>query len=748
MEQSQPTVKSEFLPLALLLAASVLVFLPSLPYEMLEWDDDYYILQNMWLLNLSWANVQGIFTTYYFSNYHPLTLLSYMIDFQLWGYDPAGYRLVNILLHAATVLSAYGLFRTLGAGRWVSAALLVFFAVHPLRLESVVWISERKDVLSGFFYVAGLWLWSLAGKDHKPGWPLIVASFAALVLSLLSKAMAVSFPFVIALHDFLLVREKFNRRIPLYLAMAMIAALFMVINVQAQAGAIASEEVGPGLLTRLGIAAYAPFFYLSKTLVPLGLSPLYPIEFHPTQNIALSILGFLVSGGALALVALCWNRAPLFAWGLLSTALILGPVSGIISFGAAFAADRYSYLPTIVLFAGLAPGASQWMESLEPKMRRAYAAVGALLIMVTGGLTLAIMPAWQNTASLWERVLDVYPQSAKAQTNRLFTEENREVSERAQDAEAIITQFDRLTAAGEFAVQAALENENYDRALALAETMSEPGYTEYWKMRTEQTRGDMEAALPHARDVLALDTPYYLLQHRAAAAFILLVNGFKDQALAELETHTMPTPAAHATWGELSLRAESPEEKIKYARRALEIHPAQPVAIRELAGMLRHLERLGEAKGELRAAAYHPIVDEETRRYAVAMLGKIAEDEGRTEQAEERYAEAFTLDIPENSDPEQWADTFQYLAFQAELIGQFPHAYRMYSRAVELVPAHPDATIGLALLDAMRGQRKKAATALQNALAVHPENQDLQQALDQIRAENSDPEIIEESEKN
>jgi hypothetical protein len=346
----------------LLFLAAVAIFLPSLHYEMLNWDDEYYVLSNPWLLNFSWGNITGLFTHSYFSNYHPLTMISYMVDFQLWGYEPAGYRAVNLVLHGATVVIGYLLLRALGGARWLSFFLMLFFAVHPLRLESVVWISERKDVLAGLFYTLALLFWVKGSRTteshHSRAW--ITAAVVAVVLSLFSKAMAVSFPFVVFLHDMLLHRDRVKPRVPVYLLLVALSVLFMWANMQAQTEARADWVP---LSWRIKVAAFAPVHYGWKTLLPVGLSPLYPFELRPTQHWWAVVLAVVVNLIALAAVILCWKRRPLVAWGLLSAAIVLGPVSGIITFGAAWAADRYSYLPTLVLLAGLAP----WASNAKPR---------------------------------------------------------------------------------------------------------------------------------------------------------------------------------------------------------------------------------------------------------------------------------------------------------------------------------------------------------------------------------------------
>ncbi|CAN5198910.1 tetratricopeptide repeat protein [soil metagenome] len=383
--------------------AAILPFLGTLWYPFLNWDDDRYVTANPWLGGVSFAKVAGALTHSYYFNYHPLTIWSYMVNDAIHGPWAPGYRAVNILLHGIASLGVLAFLKRSGAARFAAVALAIFFAVNPLRLESVVWISERKDVLCGALYAWALAEW--AKSNRAAPWSAVILFVAALM----AKAMAVSFPLVVLLYDLCLRRQVVKKRIPLYLAMFAISAFFAWMNVRAQGGAISSEL---SLGQRVVLSLYAPAHYLITTIDSALISPYYPLADRPTRTVAGIITGLTVCAAALAAVAWFWKRNPRISFGLLAAAAALGPVAGLVGVGAAFAADRYSYMPTIPFLLAVAVALNAIYE------RNRIAILATPVVLVGYALaTVILAPAWSGSIPLWERALARYPNSSEPRIN-------------------------------------------------------------------------------------------------------------------------------------------------------------------------------------------------------------------------------------------------------------------------------------------------------------------------------------------
>ncbi|MCC6546980.1 tetratricopeptide repeat protein [Candidatus Sumerlaeota bacterium] len=388
--------------LGIVALCAIIPFLHTLNFQFLNWDDDRYVLRNPFLGSVTWGKLQGVLTSSYYFNYHPITMLSYMVNFAVSGMHPAGYRAVNILLHACACMGVFMLLVRMEITRTASLFLALLFAVHPLRLESVVWISERKDVLCGALYVWALVCWVASGKKFP------ALSVLLFVLALGAKAMAISFPLVVLWHDLLLRRTQMRERIPAYALLLGLSVLFAWLNMSAQEHAISAQL---SMLERLKLATFAPTHYAMTTFWPLRISPLYPVEFRPSAHSLGLIGGLLTCIGGLAAVVRYWKRNPLVSFGLLAAATALAPVSGLIAVGSAFAADRYSYIPTIPLLLALGPFA----------MRASSQRIGRIIlgVIVLGYFTstIALSRTWSDSVALWERVLKVYPESIEGRRN-------------------------------------------------------------------------------------------------------------------------------------------------------------------------------------------------------------------------------------------------------------------------------------------------------------------------------------------
>jgi tetratricopeptide (TPR) repeat protein len=350
----------------LLILVTLIVFWQVLGHESVTYDDPEYVFDNPNVQHgLTLDGVKWAFTATYAANWHPLTWLSHMLDYQLYGVSPAGHHATNLLFHLANVLLLFFVLRRMTGAVWRSAFVAALFAIHPLHVESVAWIAERKDVLSTFFWM--ITMWAYVWYSRAPNLKRYLAVVPLFALGLMSKPMLVSLPLVLLLLDFWpLARLHLGRRLiwekaPLA-AMSMASSAITLIA-QNRGGAVHSLEAYP-LAVRLENAVVAYVTYLVKMIFPRGLAVLYP---HPQHSLPVwETLGaalILISISALAIRTA--RRHPYFAlgWSWYVTTLI--PVIGIVQVGVQGIADRYTYVPLIGIFMAIAWGVPNLLHVRE-----------------------------------------------------------------------------------------------------------------------------------------------------------------------------------------------------------------------------------------------------------------------------------------------------------------------------------------------------------------------------------------------
>ena len=392
-----------------LIASVLALYAPTARHEFVSLDDPAYIVDNPVVSRgLTVDGVRWAFTDTGSANWHPLTWLSHMLDVELFGMEPAGHHLHGALLHG---LNAALLFLALGAltgSTWRSAAVALLFAVHPLRVESVAWAAERKDLLSGLFFMATVWAYAGFARRPRPGRYLVVLVLFS--LGLMAKPMLVTLPCVLLLLDYWPLRRLTGghsasrlvlEKVPLF-AVAGASALVTLV-VQSGSGAVmAVGTLDP--VARLGNALAAYGAYLWKSLWPVGLACFYP---HPAA-VGLSALGPAVAG-ALLLALGSWLALKLreaWAVGWLWFVGMLVPVIGLVQVGEQAWADRYAYLPTIGLYLALVWSVSQVLER-APRWRTPLIAATIAASIGYAALAAAQIGHWRDSRSLFQRALAV-----------------------------------------------------------------------------------------------------------------------------------------------------------------------------------------------------------------------------------------------------------------------------------------------------------------------------------------------------
>jgi protein O-mannosyl-transferase len=420
-------------------AAAAVPFLPSLRADFVNWDDPANFLSNQGYRGFQWDQLRWMFSSTLLGHYIPLTWLTFGINYAVDGMHPRGYHLANVLLHAVNAGLAFLVARWLlaaafGAGRqtagitWGAAMAALAFGVHPLRAESVAWITERRDVLCGFFYLLAVLAYlrgSDGGKRIAGKWQIL--SLVALVAALLSKAMAMTLPLTLLLLDIYPLgrwrrlgwKAVLREKIP-HATVAGIGAMVAVIAVSWGAAWTGYDVYGPG--ARSAMVSYSLWFYPSRLAWPVGLSPLYELPAR-VDAFQWTFLGPTLAVTAVTGVLVALRRAfpaGLTAW--VHSAIVLAPVSGAVHAGHHLVHDRYSYLSGLG-FALLAGSGLTWVidrwhrGQLGPVPAAAATAAAILIVAGWGSAAWRQTEIWLSSENLWRAAVRAQPECATCHNN-------------------------------------------------------------------------------------------------------------------------------------------------------------------------------------------------------------------------------------------------------------------------------------------------------------------------------------------
>jgi tetratricopeptide (TPR) repeat protein len=559
-----------------LAAITFLVFSPALLNGFVQWDDSANLFDNPSYRGLGWKQIRWMFTNTLMGHYIPVTWLTFGLDYTLWGMNPLGYHLTNALLHAAATalfylvalrLLARATSLTGSALRLGGAMAALFFALHPLRAESVAWATERRDVLSGLFFLVTILMYlKAADAEGRPHRRLLAGSVVCYVLALLSKSIVMTLPLVLVLLDLYplgrlqlrwavwgetAARAVLKEKLP-YLALGLAGAITSYWAVASNDYLTPVEKYG--WPARIAMMGYSLWFYLEKTILPLALSPLYelPAVVNPLEpRFLLSGVAVIAISAALLTLHRRWP-AGLAVW--VYYGIILGPVTGIVHSGFQLAHDRYSYLSCLgwALLAGAAAGSIARAAAtgvVRPWLARAGAAVAAVWILALGTLTWHQIQIWRDTGALWRYAVEFDPGCSICQG-------------------ALGLSFFRLKLF-------ALAKEKYDLVLALR--------PDRLRMHSEiglalQGMGDFEAAMSHHRIAVARypNDPAVL----SNMALALLEQKRYSDAMPHLERANRIDPNYVPTLVNLGvglIGIGQPEKAVAYLSRALELTPEEPM---------------------------------------------------------------------------------------------------------------------------------------------------------------------------
>jgi tetratricopeptide (TPR) repeat protein len=679
----------------LLVAAIVFAYQPAWHAGFI-WDDDVYVTQNPLLsapdgLRRIWFSLDSP------SQYFPLTYTTFRLERPFWGLNPAGYHWINILLHAANALLVWRLLKRLSVpGAWLGAAI---FALHPVQVESVAWITERKNVLSLLFFLLALRAWIEFVEDRpRPRWQFYILSVVCYALALFSKTTACTLPAALLL--ILWLKEKPISRLRLaqitpFLGMGAGMGLVTLWWERYHQGT-QGTHFSLGLLERILIASHAVWFYLGKLVWPVGLSFSYPRwTIHSADS---SAYGWLVAGAGL--VAAIGFARRFAGRGVEVAALFyvatLGPLLGFImlyTFNFSFVADHYQYIASIGPLALAAGGIAAVLEMPGKGKPFVKPVLCGLLLLTLGGLTWRQCGMYASLETLWQTTLARNPNSFLAHNNlgNVFFRQGRmdEAMEQYEKALAIHPQYDLahnnlgLVFFRQGRVDEAMEH--YQKALAIS-----PDYADAHDNlgRALAQKGRVTEALEQYQKAVEIQPSHAAAQIDLATA--LLQKGQVDAAIAHFQMALAVQPGdagTHNNLGIALLRKGQVDGAILHFQKALALQP----------DLARAREGLGMAcfrKGQVDEAILHfqevlrihPDFAEANNNLGVALLQK-----GRVDEAIACYRKAVQL---ESLDAEFQGN----LGYALFLRGEVREAAAHYQKALEIQPKNAIACKNLAWL--------------------------------------------------
>lgn len=642
-EYIQGHVLARWLMPVVVLLATFASYLPVLSNGFVEWDDHENLVNNQNYRGVGWSQLRWMFTTFHMGHYQPLSWLTLGLDYLLWGMNPTGYHFTSLLIHAANGVIFYYVSRCLltiaapvpnrgvQSGYEVAAAMAaLLFAVHPLRVESVVWATERRDVLSGLFFFGAIYCYlrahTAAHREVQVRWLTFV--FINYTLSLLAKATAITLPIVLLLLDVYPLKRiqggiatwfkpEIRQVLAEKLPFLVLSLLFGLAAIFAQQSAGALRSVEQYFVTyRLGQAFYGICFYLWKTIAPINLSPLYELPFDFDAWMPL----FAVCAGLVVAVTLALyffrRRWPALLAGWIYYVVVLSPVLGVAQSGPQLAADRYTYL-SCLSWAVLAGGSFfyHWKTIEESRHRQAVlvatCAVVSLVVVLLGILTWTQIGVWRDTKTLWQHVLTVTPNSSAARYNvgKMFENDGK-----IEDAV-----------------------EYYSRAVSINPANADAHYN---LARLLAKRGMQDEAVEHYRQ--ALRTRPDDADTHNNLGLLLLRKGQVEASLMEFRKAVQIDPNYAKGFFNMARVYDSQGDlgnAVSYYQKALKLRPEEFEIHLGLGSVLARKERLEEAAHHFRSAVtLNPQSTE-----AHIGLARVLAPQGKKDEAEKHYQEALRI---------------------------------------------------------------------------------------------------------
>ena len=690
---------SDVLFVTLLAIVTLAVYARACSYGFLNYDDVSYVYENRHVLRgLTFDGAWWALTTTEMVNWHPLTWLSLQLDATLYGDHPWGFHLTNILLHAANAALLFAVLKRMTGAVWQSALVAALFALHPLHVESVAWVSERKDVLSGFFWM--LTLWCYVTYIVRPGIVSYTAVALAFGLGLSAKSMLVTLPCVLLLLDYWPLRRlsalspkgrgdggegsslehasphpgplpkgerekpvplsplrgegmgvRGVRGVPLLLLEKL--PLFALAAASSAMTVVAQRNIHGTLLPtraadRIENIPYAYVVYLIETFYPKDLVAFHPAEVHHPVWVLISALLVLA---ALTLFAWVLRRWPYVLVGWLWYVGTLLPVSGLVEIRGGHAmADRYTYIPLIGIFLALAWGLADlttWFR--VPKLA---GAVGGAVTLACAAVAWMQIGYWQDSFTLWTHVLDSGVESFFVRWNY-----------------------------GMALVEKGRPSEAYDQLVAALRSKPDEPDVHCSAGMVAASQGKLDKAIPHYLEALRLN-PHHLVAHKNLGAAFAVMNRLED-AVVQFEDILRDDPAnvdAHYNLGLAYRQLRRPEDGIRELGEAVRLDPADAMAQHQLGVSLLLRGRPADALAHcLEASRRRPDLVEARLNAGLALALM-----GRPHEALQQYQQAVA------SQP-RFGKAYYFMAQALGEQGDAPASAAFYQQGLELDPYWPEA---------------------------------------------------------
>jgi protein O-mannosyl-transferase len=558
-----------------LVAVTWAVFGQTLGHDFVNFDDHVYVYENPLVIGgLSIEGIIGAFTHTHARNWHPLTTLSHMLDCQLYGVNAGGHHLTNVILHTISVLLLFLLLKQMTGAFWQSAFVAGLFAVHPLHVESVAWIAERKDVLSAVFFMLTLAAYARYARRPSPTRYLLVALLFA--FGLMSKPMLVTVPFVLLLLDYwplgritdkktgvgTRLQRLITEKIPLFA----LSAFSCIATLLAQRHGPTTIDQLP-FLWRLNNTFVSYVTYIWQMLWPTRLAVFYP---HPNDRLPLvEVMAPIALLIGISLVAIYLRRTkPYLVTGWFWYLGMLVPVIGIVQVGEQAHADRYTYLPQIGMYIMIAWTVGDLLLKSTPRFRHALVGILAAITLVSlGARAFAQASYWKNSESLWNRTLAVTGENDVAHNNLGFLFLRRgELDKAISEFRAALDIRSRNTQT-HYSLGAALIQSNLGNALARKQLWDE--------------------AVDHLQQAVRLRPDYADAYFNLGS--VLFQQGRLNEAIAQWQKALEIRPRdaeAHRNVASARRKQGNVKEAISEYEQALNIVPEDSVALNNLAWIL------------------------------------------------------------------------------------------------------------------------------------------------------------------
>ncbi|MEE8349745.1 MAG: tetratricopeptide repeat protein [Acidobacteriota bacterium] len=748
---------TKFLLAAGLIAVTLLAYAPVRGHQFLIYDDDVYVTENPRIQQgISLENVVWAMTAFENTLWKPVTLISHMLDCQLFGLNPAAHLLMNLFFHTMNVILLFGILHQMTGALWRSAVVAALFALHPLNVESVAWVAERKNVLSTLFWLLTMWAYWWYVKH--PTWWRYIGVVGGMVLGLMTKPMLVTLPCALLLMDYWPLQRlsdqwnQFRERLPGLLkeklplfALAAGASLLTLHAAESTVGLPSLED--HAFSSRVANAIVSHSLYLKRMVWPSDLAVFYP---NPGNALGMGSVGLatLILGGISLWV---WTRRRNYPYLVVGWLWFLGtlfPVNGLFQSSAQAMADRYAYVPLIGVFVMLVWGGHQLAQTLE--IKKDWLGVAGLVLLI------ALMVSTRRQLNYWKDSITLFEHAVQSTDDNFVAHNN--LGKALMDQGSINAAIENFSMVLELkpdsdrglynmglALQALGKTEEavhyFIRALQSNSTMPE-AYNNLGSILIAQ--GRPEEAITLLQDAVRFDP--LMEQAHSNLGVALMKIGELDRAMEHLVRALKIAPNQAETYINVGLvlnRQGKSSEAFHYFSQAADLDPGMATAHNHLGMILMsqtELEEVSEHDSRVTQTPENPgrtmedRADEAIRHFARSLeinpeqmsannnMGAALDLQGRSDEALQYYRSAIEL-APHS------ALTHYNLGQTLLKLGHWDEAGQHFSETIKIQPDFADAHFSLGLASTNQGRIQEAIQSFQKALRLDPEHSEAQRYL-------------------